>query len=58
MTEEDYKSLLSVYQQRSFDLFNANVLLETQIAQLKKQVEDLQRALQSTTSVDNGSDDF
>jgi hypothetical protein len=58
MTEEDYKSLLSVYQQRSFDLFNANVLLETQIAQLKKQVEDLQRSIQSTASVDNGSDDF
>jgi hypothetical protein len=58
MTEEDYKALLSVYQQRSFDLFNANVMLETQIAQLKKQVEDLQISLQSTTSVDSGSDDF
>lgn len=58
MTEEDYKAMIAMYQQRSFDLFNANVMLETQITQLRKQVEDLQKTLQAHAPVDNGSDDF
>lgn len=58
MSEEDYKAMISMYQQRSFDLFNANVMLETQIIQLKKQIEDLQITLQGSSPIDNGSDDF
>lgn len=49
MSEEDYKSIISIYQQRSFDLFNANVMLETQIAQLKSKVEELSKKLENTT---------
>lgn len=41
MTEEDYKSLLSLYQQKSFELFNSNVLLETQVNSLTKQIKVL-----------------
>ncbi|MGA1049484.1 MAG: hypothetical protein ACO3UU_15885 [Minisyncoccia bacterium] len=58
MTEEDYKAMIAMYQQRSFDLFNANVMLETQITQLRKQVEDLQKTLQAHVPVDNTPDDF
>jgi len=56
MTEEDYKAMIAMYQQRSFDLFNANVMLETQITQLRKQVEELQKRLLQDQN--NGPDDF
>jgi len=49
MSEEDYKSIIAVYQQRSFELFNNNVMLETQIAQLKSKVEELTKKLETTT---------
>lgn len=49
MSEEDYKSIIATYQQRSFDLFNTNVMLETQISQLKLKVEELTKGLQNTT---------
>jgi FtsZ-binding cell division protein ZapB len=39
MTEEDYKSVISGYQQKSFELFNQNVVLEAQINNLKKTIE-------------------
>lgn len=41
MTEEDYKSLISLYQQKSFELFNSNVVLETQVNSLNKQIKIL-----------------
>lgn len=41
MTEDDLKSVLAKYQQRSFELFNANVVLETQIEQLNDTVKIL-----------------
>jgi hypothetical protein len=49
MSEEDYKSIIAVYQQRAFDLFNTNVMLETQIAQLKLKVEELTKKIETTT---------
>ena len=63
MSEEDYKSMLATYQQRSFELFNANVMLEAQITQLKKQIEDLQKVIHDNKNngnpiPENGSDDF
>ena len=41
MTEEDLKAILAKYQQRAFELFNANVVLETQIEQLNDTVKIL-----------------
>lgn len=41
MSEDDLKSVLSKYQQKSFELFNANIVLETQIESLKKVIEML-----------------
>lgn len=42
MTEEELKLVLSKYQQKSFELFNSNIVFETQIEQLKKTIENLQ----------------
>lgn len=41
MNEEDYKSVIALYQQKSFELFNQNIVLETQVNSLKKTVEIL-----------------
>ena len=56
MTEDDYKNIIASYQQKSFELFNSNVMLETQIAQLKKQIEELQAKLLQDQN--NAPDDF
>ena len=42
MTEDDLKSVLAKYQQKAFELFNSNIVFETQIEQLKKTIENLQ----------------
>jgi phosphoribosylaminoimidazole carboxylase (NCAIR synthetase) len=41
MTEDDLKLVLSKYQQKCFELFNQNLVLETQIEQLNKSVNVL-----------------
>jgi hypothetical protein len=41
MNEEDYKSVIALYQQKSFELFNQNIVLETKINTLTKRVESL-----------------
>lgn len=45
MSDEDMKSVLAKYQQRSFDLFNKTVVMEVQIEQLSKTIESLQSEL-------------
>lgn len=42
MTEDDLKAILAKYQQKTFELYNSNVVLETQIEQLNKLVSSLQ----------------
>lgn len=39
MTEEDLKSVIATYQQKAFELFNSNIVLETQITSLQKKFE-------------------
>ena len=41
MNEDDLKSVLAKYQQKAFELFNANIVLETQIEQANKTIESL-----------------
>ena len=41
MTEEDLKSVLAKYQQKAFELFNSNIVLETQIEKSNKIIESL-----------------
>ena len=54
MTEEDLKAVLAKYQQKAFELFNQNIVLETQIEQLNKTIEQLQKPKKTTTK----SEDF
>lgn len=45
MSEEDLKAILSKYQQKTFELFNQNIVLETQVEQLNKTVLSLRDEL-------------
>ena len=45
MNEEDYKAIISTYQQKSFELFNQNIVLETQVNSYKKKVDLLTKEL-------------
>ena len=38
MTEEDLKAILAKYQQKTFELFNTNIVLETQVEQANKTI--------------------
>jgi hypothetical protein len=42
MSEDDLKAVLAKYQQKAFELFNQNIVLETQVEQLSKTVLSLQ----------------
>ena len=46
MTEDDYKDVIASYQQKAFELFNQNVVYETQINTLKKNIAELQSEIQ------------
>jgi hypothetical protein len=46
MTEEDYKDVIASYQQKAFELFNQNIVYETQINTLKKNIAELQSEIQ------------
>lgn len=46
MSEEDLKEILSKYQQKAFELFNSNIVLETQVSSLQKQVNSLSLELE------------
>jgi dynactin complex subunit len=45
MSDEDLKLVITTYQQKAFELFNQNIVLETQINQLNKKIEDLSSEL-------------
>ena len=45
MTEDDLKAVLAKYQQKAFELYNTNIVLETQVEQLNKTVASLQEQL-------------
>jgi uncharacterized coiled-coil protein SlyX len=46
MTEEDLKLVLAKYQQKTFELLNQNIVLETQVGTLRTQVEQLTTELE------------
>ena len=61
MTDDDMKAVLSKYQQKSFELFNQNIVLETQIETLQKKVSLLTQELEKTKTKrtsKSSSDDF
>ena len=61
MSEDDLKSILAKYQQKSFELFNQNIVLETQVENLQKQVSVLQQEVEKSKpkrTTKASSDDF
>lgn len=61
MSEEDLKLVLAKYQQRAFELFNQNIVLETQVEQLTKKVSTLQSEVEKLSQKSKRiqkSDDF
>lgn len=46
MSEDDLKTIILKYQQKSFELFNSNIVLEAQIGALKKTIEELNLELE------------
>lgn len=45
MSEDDLKAVLTKYQQKSFELYNQNIILETQVEQLNLIVTNLQKEI-------------
>jgi len=41
MTEDDLKSVLAKYQQKAFELYNQNIVLETQVERLNSTIISL-----------------
>jgi hypothetical protein len=50
MNEEDYKAIIATYQQKSFELFNQNIVLETQVNSYKQKVEALTKEIERANS--------
>ena len=50
MTEEELKLVLAAYQQKTFELFNTNIVYEVQINTLSKRVEELLKENESLKS--------
>ena len=46
MSEEDLKAVVSKYQQKCFELFNQNIVLETQIERLNLTISSLSGELE------------
>ncbi len=45
MSDEDLKAIIATYQQKSFELFTKNIVLETQVGTLRTKVEQLNSEL-------------
>ena len=45
MSDDDLKAILAKYQQKAFELFNQNIVLETQVEQLNKTILSLKNEL-------------
>ena len=51
MSEEDYKAVIASYQQKAFELFNQNIVLETQLNSLKKNIVELESEIRTIKSM-------
>lgn len=55
MSEDDLKSVLAKYQQKAFELFNQNIVLETQIDTLTNTVNFLTSELEKLKKPKRGT---
>ena len=51
MNEEDYKAIIATYQQKAFELFNSNIVLETQVNSYKKKIDALTSEVERLSTV-------
>jgi hypothetical protein len=51
MNEEDYKAIIATYQQKAFELFNSNIVLETQVNSYKKKIDALASEVERLSTV-------
>ena len=50
MSEDDLKVVLAKYQQKSFELFNQNIVLESQVEQLNNLINSLTAEIERLSS--------
>ena len=55
MSEEDLKLILSKYQQKTFELLNQNIVLETQVEKLNSMVQSLSDELEKLRKPKRGA---
>ena len=55
MTEDDLKSVVAKYQQKSFELFNTNIVLETQVEKLQATVNSLTNEIEKLKKPKRGT---
>jgi hypothetical protein len=55
MSEEDLKLIISKYQQKVFELFNQNIVLETQVDKLSAAVSSLSDELEKLKKPKRGT---
>jgi hypothetical protein len=55
MTEEDLKAILAKYQQKTFELFNTNIVLETQVELANKNLSILNAELEKLRKPKRGA---
>jgi hypothetical protein len=55
MNEEDLKLVLSKYQQKTFELFNQNIVLETQVEKLNVMVSNMSAELEKLKKPKRGT---
>ena len=55
MSEDDLKAVLAKYQQKAFDLFNRNIVLETQVETLTANVNALSVELEKLRKPKRGT---
>lgn len=55
MSEEDLKLVISKYQQKVFELFNQNIVLETQVDKLSAAVSSLSDELEKLKKPKRGT---
>ena len=58
MNDTDYQAVIATYQQKAFELFNQNVVYETQISTLKAQVDALKKELEKYTNTNKRSEEL
>lgn len=47
MSEDDLKAVLAKYQQKTFELFNKNIILETQVENLYNLINELNEEIEN-----------